>query len=229
MFVYEYKEYSAHEGKMAKVSVKDLPSIAELRPHIRLNPRYEFTWNEMEDTLIHEMVHFWTYKDGIAPKQAHGKTFRRKCDEIRMKAKANGKHYNLLIYPQNNGNWSLSDEEKLKMIVKQEKKNEKSTLLYYEFDPLKIDGRCYMYTKRFGIYANKNLNMIINDIKIHDNKSVKIIYQLSNSCIMKLIDQFGKFQTCRTYRFWDATSGKYAAALKKLVDEDNNKKILYEA
>lgn len=229
MFVYEYKEYSAHEGRMAKVSVKDLLSIAELRPHIRLNPRYEFTWNEMEDTLIHEMIHFWTYKDGIAPKQAHGKVFRRKCDEIREMAKANGKNYNLRIYAQNNGNWELNDEEKQKMIAKQEKKNERSTLLYFEHDPNKISGRCYMYTKRFGIYLTKNIKSIVEDIKRYDNNSVTIIYELSNSCINKLAEQFGTFKVCRTYRFWDATSGKYAAALKKIVAEDKNKKILYKA
>lgn len=52
-----------------------------------MNAHIKFTETDMEDTLIHEMIHYYTYKDGLAPKQAHGTEFRKVCDYIRALAK----------------------------------------------------------------------------------------------------------------------------------------------
>lgn len=45
-------------------------------PHIALNSNYKWTLDGVDDTLVHEMCHYYTYMHGWSPKQAHGIEFR---------------------------------------------------------------------------------------------------------------------------------------------------------
>ncbi len=45
-------------------------------PTIELNGNYRWTEQGAEDTLIHEMCHYYTYMNGYAPTQGHGVEFR---------------------------------------------------------------------------------------------------------------------------------------------------------
>ena len=58
-------------------------------PVIALNGNYSWTEGAMENTLIHEMCHYYTYKDGYCPRQAHGPEFRQIAAEI--SARSNGR------------------------------------------------------------------------------------------------------------------------------------------
>lgn len=46
------------------------------RPTIKLNGNYRGLESGFENTLVHEMCHYYTYMDGKEPKQAHGVEFR---------------------------------------------------------------------------------------------------------------------------------------------------------
>lgn len=48
----------------------------ECKPKIELNGNYSWTERAMIATLAHEMCHYYTYMNGFAPKQAHGKEFK---------------------------------------------------------------------------------------------------------------------------------------------------------
>lgn len=54
------------------------------QPMITLNGNYLATEEAWENTLVHEMCHYYTYKDGRAPKQGHGPEFRRIADRVSM-------------------------------------------------------------------------------------------------------------------------------------------------
>ena len=86
-------------------------SISELKPFIYMNNKYIYEELEKEDTLIHEMIHLWTYKDGFAPKQAHGKEFKKKCKEIREIAKTRyNKDYSLGTRATDSSKFEVADK-----------------------------------------------------------------------------------------------------------------------
>ena len=60
-----YKEYAE------RYNIVDL-----LDPYIELNGNYQWTEPVAENTLVHEMCHYYTYKDGYAPIQGHGREFK---------------------------------------------------------------------------------------------------------------------------------------------------------
>ena len=53
---------------------------------LRISTRFDLPEAEIEDTLIHEMIHYWIALEGIRDTSTHGKAFRAKMKEI------NGRH-----------------------------------------------------------------------------------------------------------------------------------------
>jgi len=49
---------------------------------IRISTRYELTAEEIEDTLIHEMIHYHIWLNRIKDTSAHGEVFRGIMDRI---------------------------------------------------------------------------------------------------------------------------------------------------
>jgi len=49
---------------------------------LRISTRYDLPEQEIEDTLIHEMIHYWIALEGIRDTSTHGKVFRAKMQEI---------------------------------------------------------------------------------------------------------------------------------------------------
>ena len=73
--------FNGHRQTVDVSKAKHATSAEELSPFIELNPRYQFSDFQKEDTLIHEMIHLWVHRNGLGPKRAHGKEFKAKCDE----------------------------------------------------------------------------------------------------------------------------------------------------
>ena len=49
---------------------------------IRISARLDLPASEIEDTLIHEMIHYWILLNKLKDTSRHGKVFRAKMDEI---------------------------------------------------------------------------------------------------------------------------------------------------
>ena len=49
---------------------------------LRISTRFDLPEAEIEDTLIHEMIHYWIALEGIRDTSTHGKAFRAKMKEI---------------------------------------------------------------------------------------------------------------------------------------------------
>lgn len=49
---------------------------------LRISTRFDLPEAEVEDTLIHEMIHYWIALEGIRDTSTHGKAFRAKMKEI---------------------------------------------------------------------------------------------------------------------------------------------------
>ena len=70
--------FNGHRQTVDVSKAKHATSAEELSPFIELNPRYQFSDFQKEDTLIHEMIHLWVHRNGLGPKRAHGKEFKAK-------------------------------------------------------------------------------------------------------------------------------------------------------
>ena len=49
---------------------------------LRISTRFDLPEAEIEDTLIHEMIHYWIALEGLRDTSTHGKIFRAKMKEI---------------------------------------------------------------------------------------------------------------------------------------------------
>ena len=56
---------------------------------LRISKRFDLSEAEIEDTLIHEMIHYWIAYTGLRDSSTHGKLFRAKMKEIN---KLHGRH-----------------------------------------------------------------------------------------------------------------------------------------
>jgi hypothetical protein len=50
--------------------------------HLRINTRYDMSERELEDTIIHEMIHYYIAYNNIKDTSAHGRVFRQMMVEI---------------------------------------------------------------------------------------------------------------------------------------------------
>lgn len=179
------------------VDVNDI--ISELHPYIHLSTKFDATQLQWEDTLLHEMIHLWTHKDGYAPKQGHGPEFRKKCDEIRQIAKVKyDKDYELEIYAKNSNAYSLTEKETQKVIEKNKKKLAKTIGIYFELST-------NHYPERF-LFVSKNVfPKMLREIRKYDENIITGMW-LSNDSYEKMCKQYGTFPVGRTYKYFDTKS-----------------------
>lgn len=228
--------YYARNGGIVwdEKNYEEVKNIEDLQPFIEINPRYKYSDFQKEDTLIHEMIHLWVSKDCLEPKRAHGKEFKRKCDEIRAKAeKLYGVKYKLTTYASHE-----EDEDKDYQETEITKKRLKEEMLkmasrgggvysiYWTYDKDKMkrntmdDIKMLKYTKRFIFCTKNKLNVILKSLD--SDESITNIYVSDNSYI-PMCEKFGKFSTMNSsHRFWDANDYSIEILMK---DAKNLKEI----
>lgn len=195
----------------------EVNNCEELQPYIELNPKYKFSDFQKEDTLIHEMIHLWVSRNGLFPKQAHGKEFRKKCNEIREKAKElYGIEYELTTYASHQSeedkSWSVDKEVQNTVendIVKASKRGGGIVSVYMVFDKDKManetdfDRQLQQYTKRFFFCTKSMLPKFIH--KIVNQQGLKDVY-ISTASYVPFAERFGKMKTINKWGvIWDAT------------------------
>lgn len=229
MFVYESKHYGPGEEKTEKRNgftvvvrqeqvKKYINNCVELDPFINMSLKYNFSDFQKEDTLIHEMIHLWVSKDGLSPKRSHGKEFKRKCNEIRAKAKRlYGVEYDLQTTAVNTDDESKSFEytEEIKNsikndLIKASKRGGGIYSIYLEFDKSKMpsstpfERKMQGFTKRFFFCTKNNAANIFRQIETSpEAKSITHIW-VNDTSYVPMSEKYGKFRTMRVYdRFWN--------------------------
>lgn len=198
-------------------SFSKVTSCEELIPYINLNPKYQFSEYQKEDTMIHEMIHLWVSRNGLEPKRAHGKEFKAKCDEIRLKAeKLYGVKYQLTTYARHekdeSKDYQIDQEmqEKMKADIKKAAARGGGVVsVYVVFDKDKMPRetafqiKLLKYTERFFFCTRNHLPKMLGSVA--REKGVKHIY-VSPTSYEKFVTKHGKIQTIQRYgKFW---SGK---------------------
>ena len=169
--------------------------VALCEPTIKLNGNYKWSEKAAASTLLHEMCHYYTYKDGYVRKQSHGVEF--KSIAARVSAKSNG-----LFTVQRIASAEQMDEMTLnpEMQAKRDKRieNKKSRVIPTFF--YMTNGEV-----RFVNAANTN---IIDEILNHENKHGKLlkVVTCTEPEFINLLFTNGYRSTMRTYKYWDFTN-----------------------
>lgn len=121
------------------------------KPRIELNGNYSGKEESFLTTLVHEMCHYYTYMNGKAPVQAHGKEFKMACRMVQYRSGGRFTIQRVATAEQMSG-LELSDEMKEKRQKRLESKKSKTTILVY-WDR---DGR----TKLVTTTSQKLVNLI---------------------------------------------------------------------
>lgn len=69
--IFYHPYFDSHEVYVDKTNFFDI-----CKPVIELNGNYKWTEKSALSTLLHEMCHYYTYMNGYAPSQGHGREFR---------------------------------------------------------------------------------------------------------------------------------------------------------
>lgn len=182
-------------------------SCIELRPFININAIYVATERNLEDTVIHEMIHLWVSKDGLEPKRAHGKEFTHKCNEIRKLAKEKYNiEYELTTKAKAHDEFEYDDkkkEETNNIIQKNKKRGGGAVGVYIIFDEAIKKTKCH-YDKRFFFCTSRVLPKLLEEVKGYEKESkyIKNIY-ITNDSYEKICDIYGAFKLVTTYKFWN--------------------------
>jgi len=198
----QYIEYIVTEENTVPVK-----SCVELSPFININAIYVATERNLEDTVIHEMIHLWIGKDGLEPKRAHGKEFVNKCNEIRKLAKEKyGIEYELTAKAQSHGEfeYDVKKKEETNNIIQKNKKRGGGVLgicLIYNKPLMEINRN---YDKQFFFCTSRMWPKLQEEIRKYSEnyKYIKHIYVTDDS-YEKICNLYGVFKIVNTYRFWD--------------------------
>ena len=224
-------EFDRDTGRMSinhfgnRLYVDSESFVALCCPLISLNTNYDAPESSWENTLIHEMCHYYTYMDGYVPKQGHGKEF--KAIARRLYEKTNGEI--VITTYDKTGNFTQTNQKKLQSVEK--RKNNK------------IDSTFVALT----ILSDNSLSLQMlkeNTLKILLKFSKDfVIYSSNNELITKLFER-GFNRVFRTLgRYWSITdprtidllnqyefidkNGDTAPSIKYLLgmEDDNNNNI----
>ena len=183
-----YRIMKSENGKLKPVS-----NILDIHPAIALNTDGYFRDElAMESTFIHEMIHFYTYKDGYAPAIAHGKDFTTLCTIIGNRAKKKyNKEFDLSIYADI-GKFSVDDETK---------KKDEERLKRLGLAVLIVSVKNDKYPERVIFLSPSSLQLFINQIhKAHDRLgNLEKIFYLDDVTSLADVDYFDSLVKSRKY------------------------------
>lgn len=193
------------------------------KPQIELNGNYTGVENSFLCTLVHEMCHYYTYMNGLAPRQGHGPEFysigRKVCNL------SNGR-FNIQRFAsaEEMSGYELSAE----MQAKRERRVANKKASVYAVI-------CYTSDNKVELTMTSNEDLIH---KIADYNKRRIAEPRRGSCkemivsndsgLIELLFENGYRKNMRTYRFWNIESKpfvnqikdfKYYSYIKKMNEE----------
>ena len=179
--------------------------VNECLPEIALNGNYTGTEYAFLNTLVHEMCHYYTYMNGIAPTQAHGREFRYIGDIVCNRS--NGFFViQRLASAEEMENYVLSDEMKQKRINRENNKKSNITAIF----DFKTNGEVRLTTT-----SSQDLIDIICKNKSMTPSNKIVISKDAN--LINLLFDLGYKKNFRTWRYWNVENKDW---LKKLNDMD---------
>lgn len=182
------------------------------KPVIELNGNYTGTEHGFMSTLVHEMCHYYTYMDGWAPKQAHGREFR----EIGyiVAARSQGMFtVQRIASAEQMSELELNDEMKAKKQQRLERKKASVSAIV-------------IYTKEGHIELTISSNkLLIGKIQKFAEDSNLKFYVSNDANVIEFLFGKGYRKNMRTWRFWYLEGKPWLKELEALFEGSENDEI----
>ena len=215
-FAKQYR-YSPKTRKMYSTLGINFPidkyNIYELcAPEIKINGNYKGTEYAFASILLHEMCHYYTYMNGVIPRQGHGVEF---------------KQIGSMVSARSNNYFKIQTHERQEVMAQ------------LELSPNFLDKRSRRedssITRAFCMLLFMNDNTIRLVRTTQDKVKEEVMsYETKRDKCTKIVEirdinfinecqTYGYITNCRTYRYWSVEG-------KKIVEnfENYNHKVLYE-
>lgn len=175
------------------------------QPVITFNSKYKGTEKALLNTLVHEMCHYYTYMNGIVPKQAHGVEF---------------KNISAIIYQKSNGYfdiqrcadkeemtyYELNDEAQMKQNNKLEKLANKIKAVV-----------CFMHNGEIHLSLTSS-EEVINKIIYNIDGIRGTVYVIDDKNILNYLFHKGYTKNMRTWRYWELSSQPWITEFRTMLD-----------
>ena len=224
-----YMRFWSDQGTLGSKIVED---ISEVKPVIYMNTKIRHSELRMESTLIHEMIHLYTYKDCYVPVQAHGKEFKLMCKIIHRRGlAAYNKDFTLTTYVDT-GTFTYDDDTKNKAKEKYTKRP--VCVLMVEFDEQtlrkKVAKRWADDSLRMVVCYKQNLNQVVNEIKEFEGKNGLMTITCSEKAFLDERAEYllGQVSISRKYSGY-FTRFNDLRGLVEAFENDPDKTVLYNA
>lgn len=182
------------------------------QPKIELNGNYFGTENGFLATLVHEMCHYYTYMNGFAPTQAHGREFK----EIGyiVSSKSNGLFtIQRLATAEQMNELELNDEMKARR-AKREAKKKASVTAVIVFTK---EGRI-----KLTITSNPNL---INMISTSEEERGSNVVTSNEADVIEYLFSKGYRKNMRSWRYWSLEDKPWIEELKGMLPETSGTEL----
>jgi len=180
------------------------------KPVIELNGNYRGTEHGFLSTLVHEMCHYYTYMEGWAPTQAHGREFRNIGSAVA--SRSNGMFtVQRIATAEQMSELELSDEMK----AKREKRlaNKKASV-----------SSVVVFKKDGDVELTMTSNeLVIDMIKNYYGKAGETVIVNNDSNVIEFLFSKGYRTNMRTWRYWSIKEKPWLDELKNMLFgfEDN--------
>ena len=178
-------------GWMERTYVNKENFVSLCRPKIKLNGNYTGTEHAFLATLVHEMCHYYTYRNGYAPVQAHGREFKS-IGQI-VSSRSNGLFtIQRLASAEQMSEMELSDEMKAKKAKRLA--NKKATVSAI-FD-YRSDGEIHLT-------ITSNQGLIQHILSCYNRKGTDKMVLSNDANLIDLLFSKGFRKNMRTWRYWN--------------------------
>lgn len=189
-------------------------------PVISLNGHYSGTEKSLQETLVHEMCHYYDYMFGICPKQAHGVNFRR--ISAMVSSRSNGMFtVQRLASAEVMSGYQLDKE----MQDKRDKRIANKKVRAFVIFVFKKDGDVQMtITSRSNIDVFKR---IVNHYRDgYGYGKAKSIVTSEDPELIEMLFNIGYKRLMRTWRFWHVGDKPW---INTLDNYDINEEFVFES
>lgn len=178
------------------------------KPLIGLNGNYRGTEQAFLTTLVHEMCHYYTYMNGYAPTQAHGREFKYIAEHVT--SQSNGVFsIQRLATAEQMTEFELNDEMKQKKEKRRENKKSRlnAVLVYYTNGVI-------------GLTTTTKQSLIDEIMKSYTKNNVKKVVFISDPIFINYIFDLGYQKNFSTWRYWDIANKPWINIIDKVMTQE---------
>lgn len=175
-------------------------------PRIDLNLNYSATEEAWLGVLVHEMVHYYDYMNGICPKQAHGPNFR--SISMMVSSRSNGRFsVQRLANAEVMRNFELSD----KMVASKKRRIENKKARTVAVFVYKKDGNIEMTLTSSNSVISQIYGYYVSGRGV--GKAREIITSTDPELI-EMLYSHGYKKLMRTWRYWNIAEKSWSGTIK---------------